>query len=512
MGALISLWLSPGQSDELSRVFGTIFGVTACIGAVYAYHLDDRLQQMSSLIYAGAAMGVVFATDYYNLFVFWELMAVSSTMLVWANRTQESADAGMRYLLVHIFGGGLLFAGILLSINQTGSSTIVALPPSGSLAAILMLLGVGLNTAIPPLNAWLPDAYSKATVTGAIFMSAFTTKSAVYVLMRIFPGWEILIWFGLAMALYGAVYALLSNDIRKILAYSIISQVGYMVTAVGIGTEMALNGAAAHAFSHILYKSLLLMGAGAVIYATGKSKLSELGGLAGRMKAVLALYMVGAFSIAGVPLFNGFISKSMIVSAASAEHLEIAVLLLMLASIGSLLHSALRIPAFTFFGEAKSSLVVTPLPRNMLLAMGLGAALCTLFGVAPGLLYRLLPYPVDYHPYTIHHLVEMIQIVTLGFLGFWLLRKHLQGRDRIVLDTDWLYRRFGLSLGRSFVRVVAGFFASAERALLATTAGVIRLFQGPARLRKDRTPDMFQILGSVLALFVMLGMFLIFRA
>lgn len=506
MLALAALWIY-SDADKLSLVFGTIFAMIASIGGIYAYHLRDTLQQISAMVYAGGAMGVVLAQDYYTLFVFWELMAISSTYLIWANRTTESQEAGMSYLAVHIFGGGLLFTGILMLVSETGSTLITSLPDVYSLSSVLILLGVALNTAIPPLNAWLPDAYPKATITGAVFMSAFTTKSAVFVLMRIFPGWDILIWFGVAMALYGVVYAVLANDIRQILAYHIISQVGYMVAGVGIGTEMALNGTAAHAFSHILYKSLLFMGAGTVLYATGKSKLTELGGIATKMKAAVFLYMIGAFSISGFPLFNGYISKSMIVSAAGESHLEIAMLLLILASVGTFLHTGLKLPYFTWFGESKSDITVGPVPKNMIVAMGFGAFFCTLFGIYPDLLYRFLPYEVSYNPYTVYHLVEMIQILVFTFIGFWILRKKLEGEAKIALDTDWFYRRSAPLASRVFVKAVAGFFDGSERVVKQLTDRTIGIVGGDG---SHVEPDTFRILAGVLMVFVLLGFLLVF--
>ena len=497
--ALASLWLLPGEADALSRVFGSIFAMITVIGGIYAYHITDRQQQVAALAYAAGAMGVVLVKTYMGLFLFWELMAISSTLLVWANRTEDSARAGMRYLLVHIVGGGLLLAGMIGQEQATGSGLITALPELYTWPALLMLLGVAMNTAIPPLHAWLPDAYPKATITGAVFMSAFTTKSAVYVLMRMFPGHDVLIWFGVAMALYGVVYAVLANDIRQILAYHIISQVGYMVAAVGIGTPMALNGAAAHAFSHILYKSLLFMGAGAVILATGRRKLTELGGIAGRMRWVVALYMIGAFSISGFPLFNGFISKSMIVSAAGEAHLEWVMLLLILASVGTFLHTGLKLPYFTWFGGRRDDIDVGPVPRNMLVAMAMGATLCTLFGVAPDLLYRFLPFETDYEPYTLYHLVEATQILTLTFVGFWLLRKKLAGDPKIALDTDWFYRRPANLLRILTVQSAVRTFAAAERALVATTERVCAVF---AQNERPRTVDTLTILAGGLLVFV----------
>jgi multicomponent Na+:H+ antiporter subunit D len=285
--------------DRLSRFFGTIFALITVIGSVFAFHVNEAAEQSAALLYAAGALGVTFAGDLITLFVFWELMSLPSTYLIWARGVRESDKAGMRYLMFHLFGGGLLFAGILVHTGETGNILVEQLTARDSLSSWLILAGFAVNAAVVPLHAWLPDAYPKATVTGAVFLSALTTKTAVYVLLRIFPGWEILIYLGVLMALYGVVFAFLANDIREILAYHIVSQVGYMVAGAGIGTEMAVNGASAHAFSHILYKALLFMGAGAVLHTTGKSKLTELGGLAQKQPMILWLYMIGACSISG---------------------------------------------------------------------------------------------------------------------------------------------------------------------------------------------------------------------
>jgi multicomponent Na+:H+ antiporter subunit D len=466
--------------DRFNFVFGTIFLLIGAIASVYAWHVRDLGQQVASQLYAAGALGVTFAGDFLTLLIFWEVMAVASAWLIFARRRPESTAAGFRYLLVHLAGGTALLAGILLHYGATGSLLLGPLDAGGGLAPWLVLLGVALNAAIPPLHPWLPDAYPQATVTGAIFMSALTTKSAVYVLMKLFAGWDILIGAGVVMALYGVVYAVLANDIRQILAYHIVSQVGYMVTGVGIGTELALNGTAAHAFSHILYKALLFMGAGAVIEATGRSKLTELGGLGRRMRAVLWLFMIGAFSISGFPLFNGFISKSIIVSAAGEAHHAVAMLLLLLASVGTFLHTGLKIPVFTFWGPDRG-LEPRPLPANMYVAMAIVAFLCVFFGVAPGVLYALLPYAVEYHPYTSYHLVEATQLLVFTFVGFWVLRDKLAGEPYLALDTDWFYRRGGRVLAALVVAPVNAFFQGGVRLRDALVEMVVAAFGNPRR-------------------------------
>jgi multicomponent Na+:H+ antiporter subunit D len=430
-----------GRVDSLSLVFSYVFSLMALLGMIYALHVEDDSQHVAALTYAGGALGVTFAGDFLSLYLFWELLAISSALLVMLRRERSAVAAGFRYLLVHLFGGLLLLAGIVLHWSETGSLTFGDMGAfSGSLSWTLILLAFLLNAAVPPLGAWLPDAYPEATVTGAIFMTAFTTKSAVYVLIRGFPGTELLVWLGAVMAVYGVVYAVLENDARRLLAYHIISQVGYMVCGVGIGTELATNGATAHAFAHILYKALLFMGAGAVLQMTGLRRLSEMGGLYKTMPATLGLYMIGAFAISAVPLFSGFVSKSMVVSAAGEEHRALVFLMLTLASAGTFLHTGLKLPWYMFFAKDSGLRAKEP-PKNMLVAMSLAATACVLIGVFPGLLYRHLPNPVHYVPYTLQHVTSTLGILAFTALGFFLLLKHLDPERTISLDTDWFYRR-----------------------------------------------------------------------
>jgi multicomponent Na+:H+ antiporter subunit D len=467
--------------DRLSRFFGIIFALITLIGSLFAFHVKKAAEQTAALVYAAGALGVTFAGDLITLFVFWELMSLPSTYLIWARGVRESEKAGMHYLMVHLFGGGLLFAGILLHTGETGRILIEQLPAGNSLSSWLILAGIGVNAAIVPLHAWLADAYPRATVTGAVFLCALTTKTAVYVLLRIFPGWEVLIYLGVLMALYGVVFAVLANDIREILAYHIISQVGYMVAGAGIGTEMAINGAAAHAFSHILYKALLFMGAGAVIHTTGKSKLTELGGLAHRQPMILWLYMVGAFSISGFPLFNGFISKSMVVAAAGESHRSVVMLLLLLASVGTFLHTGLKLPYGTWYGEDRG---VSPLPppRNMYLGMAMAAFFCILHGVAPGLLYDMLPYAVHFEPYTFPHVVETSQILIFTFAAFWIFRRHVGGEAGITLDVDWFYRRPAGWAQRIFLEDLDAAFNKVEALGMDIVGKLSLLSENPMRI------------------------------
>ncbi|MFT4302596.1 MAG: Na(+)/H(+) antiporter subunit D [Desulfovibrio sp.] len=441
-----------GRVDALSMVFAYIMSLMCIIGTVYGLHVENPVEQSAAWVYVAGSLGVIFCGDYLTLFLFWELMAFSSVFLVWFRRRKESLATGYRYLLVHTAGGLMLLAGIVLRFKATGGD--MSFGPIGvdspQLYTWLILAGFLLNAAVPPLHAWLPDAYAEATVAGAVFMCAFTTKTAVYALARSFAGMEILVPLGVIMALYGVVYAVLENDARRLLAYHIISQVGYMVAGVGIGTQLAINGACAHAFAHILYKGLLFMGCGAVLQMTGTSKFTELGGLYKKMPKTLLFTLIGGLSISAFPLFSGFVTKAMIVAAGFEVENYWAAFLLTLASAGTFLHTGLKVPYFIWFGKNRCSKQTwqhaQDPPRNMQWAMFIAAALCIFVGCYTPYLYDMLPYPqvaAAYHPYSASHIAETLQILLFTALGFFLLLKKLAPEPTISLDLDWFYRKGG---------------------------------------------------------------------
>jgi multicomponent Na+:H+ antiporter subunit D len=332
-----------GRVDGLSKIFGFIMTLMCCVGTLYGLHEKRAKDHMATWFYVAGSLGTIYCGDYLTLFVFWELMAFASVFLIWFRRRPQSMAIGYRYLLVHTFGGLLLLGGFMLRYYQTGGDLSFGQlnVHDPSLYTWLIMLGFILNAAVPPLHSWLPDAYGEASVPGAIFMCAFTTKTAIYTLARSCAGFEILVPLGVIMALYGVVYAVLENDCRRLLAWHIISQVGYMVAGVGIGTQLAINGACAHAFAHILYKGLLFMGCGSVLHMTGKSKFTELGGLYKKMPRTFVYTMIGGLSISAFPLFSGFVSKSMIIAAGFESHILWAGFLLTLASAGTFLHTGL---------------------------------------------------------------------------------------------------------------------------------------------------------------------------
>jgi multicomponent Na+:H+ antiporter subunit D len=428
--------------DKLSRIFGLIFCLAAFLGNLYAWRVRDLVQQIAALLYAGAAIGAVFAGDLITLFFYWEGTAIASVFLIWARRTEGSYHTGMRYLIIQITSGVILLAGAALLYRETGSITFERMT-LGSLGTWLIFLSFGIKCAFPLLHNWLQDSYPAATITGTVILSAFTTKLAVYALARGFAGTEILIYIGAIMTLLPIFFAEIENDLRRVLAYSLNNQLGFMVVGIGVGTEMALNGTASHAFAHILYKALLFMSVGAVMLRTGTSKASELGGLCRTMPRTALFCLIGAASISAFPLFSGFVTKSLIMDETANQHYPIIWAILLFASAGVLSHSGIKIPYFTFFGH-DSGLRPKEAPLHMQAAMGLTAFLCILIGVYPDPLYELLPYEVVYHPYTMNHVIGQLQLLCFALLAFVILMRtgiHPPEIRAVNLDVDWIYRR-----------------------------------------------------------------------
>ncbi len=461
----LGLSLEPVAADATARLFGTAFAVAALAGAVFALSQRSTAERAAALLYAGAAEGVVFAGDLVTLFVFWEIMAIGSAIVVFSNGANR---AGLRYALMHAFGGVLFFAGIAASIGAGG--TAIRPFAANDLGAVLMLAGILVNAGAPPLSAWVADAYPRASWSGAVFLSAFTTKAAVAVLIRLFPGEAALIPIGLIMALYGMIYALLENDIRKLLSYSIVGQVGFMVVAVGIGTPLALAAAATHAFVHILYKGLLMMAAGTVLRATGTTRLTALGGLGRALPIATGAMIFGGLALSAMPFTAGFVSKSAIMQALAEDKAALAWFALTAISAGSFLYAGLRLPWFALLRPVVPRAIIAPPKLSMTIAM-LGLTLAILgLGLVPGLLVDLVPGIADVAVLTPDHILFQLQLLAGSAICFVLLLALLAPRARTTVDTDWLWRvlpqRLRALLARSKERLASA--TEAERAEAAT--------------------------------------------
>jgi len=450
--AFLDYQLITYRADKLSLMFGYVFHIAAFIGVIYSLHVRDTMQQVTAMLYAGSGLGAVFAGDLLTLFVFWELLAFTSVFLIWARRTQASYDAGMRYLIIQVLSGVILLAGTLFYAAENGTLAFGYIGLEG-VAGWLIFIAFGIKCAFPFAHNWLTDAYPEATVTGTVFLSAFTTKVAVYAFARAYPGTELLIYIGAAMTCFPIFFAVIENDLRRVLAYSLINQVGFMVVGIGIGTALAINGAVSHAFNDVIFKGLLFMSMGAVLHMTGRMNGSDLGGLYKTMPKTTTLCIVGAASISAFPLFSGFVSKSMVMSAALEEGFDWIWLMLLFASAGVFHHAGIKIPYFAFFAHDSGIRASDP-PNNMLLAMLIAAVLCIGIGVYPSALYSLLPYDTGYNPYDATHVLAQTQLLFFSALAFvWLNLKGMYPPElrSTNLDFEWVYRRaFPVALQNMF--------------------------------------------------------------
>lgn len=470
--------------DHLSFIFALIFHIALFIVALYAWQEKDTLQLASMFVYAGGAIGAVLAGDLLTLFIFWEVTAVSSALLIWANKTTGAMRAGQRYFIIHVASGLFLLAGSILHYQTTGSLAFDHIG-IGNLAGWLILIAFAIKCAFPLLHNWLQDSYPEASVVGTVALSVFTTKLAIYALARGYPGTEMLIWIGAIMTAFPIFFAVIENDLRRVLSYSLNNQLGFMVVGIGIGTEMALNGTVAHAFAHIIYKALLFMSMGAVLHRVGTTKASELGGLYKSMPWTAGFCIIGAMSISAFPLLSGFISKAMILTAVADEGYWLIWLVLLFASAGVLDHSGIKVPFFSFFAH-DSGKRCAEAPLNMLLAMGVAASLCIVIGIHPTLLYNLLPYEVNFVPYTSSHVITQLQLLLFSALAFAVLYRNnfYPAEIRATnLDFDWFYRKPGAYLMRGFGNLIA----AGETGLLSSLKKI--LFLVGARLHRHHGPQ-----------------------
>ncbi|GEQ96372.1 Na(+)/H(+) antiporter subunit D [Iodidimonas gelatinilytica] len=451
------------EGSLVRRLFATVFSIMAFAGGLYSFRTARGVELAAAFAYAGGSIGVAFSGDLISFFLFWEWMAIFSTIVILSGGSAAARAAAFRYALVHFLGGVILMVGIAALYVQTGSVDVAAMKAT-DFASWMILIGILINAAAPPLSSWLPDAYPESSPTGMVFLSAYTTKTAVLALILLFPGEKVLVFVGLYMAVYGIMYALLENDARRILAYSIVNQVGFMVTGIGIGTEMAINGAAAHAFAHIIYKALLLMSAGVVLHRTGKSRCTDLGGLFRTMPITAFCGIIGALAISGVPLTSGFTTKTMISEAAALEHLPVVWFILAAASAGVFLHAGIKFPWFVFF-QKDSGMRPKDAPWNMGLAMALLSGLCILLGVYPEPLYAMLPYPTDFHAYKGYKLVFYLQLLLFSGLAFFLLLPLMRRTRTVCLDTDWFYRKGGKAVASALTRVISSGYQGASAAV-----------------------------------------------
>jgi len=480
-----------GRINKLSMVFGYIYVIAAFCMNIYALRVKNHWEHVAAMCYVGSSLGAIFAGDLFTLFFCLEIMSWAPFFLLCFRGVKKSMGAAMRYILWHHLSGVCILTGILMHIHNTGSIEFVHMPwgwGGDYLAYNFMLLGFIINSATTPFHSWLSDTYSQASPSGSVYMTAYTTKTAIYCLITAFSGVELLMWMGAIQAVFALFLAVLENDGRRLCSYHIISQIGYMVAGVGIGTPLAINGAAAHALCHIVYNALLYMGAGCALAVVGTAKFNRLGGLYKYMPISFWLYMIGGFSISGFPLFNGFISKCMTIEAAELIQRPYIYLLLEGATVGTFLHTGLKLPWNMWLQgkdepppDIRAKLKDSPLntPINMLIGMGILASLCVFMGVYPKILYDMLPYPVEFVPFTTTRVFSITQMFIFAFMGFWLLKKMVQGHPTYTIDTDWILRMPGMRFVRFCQVPLIAFGSFLDKNILKVTYFTISSVRSP---------------------------------
>ena len=452
--------------DSLAWTFMLVFCIIAVLNGIYGFSVQHRYECGMSMVYAGSVMGVILAGDCLSLIIFWEISAFASMYVVYSKHDRVSARASFRYFLVHSFGGNMLLAGLIIYMFHYGNNLDHLSDCIGEPCFWLIAIGVAVNAAIPPLHAWLPDAYPESTATGTVYLSSYTTKAAIYLMIRLFAGMDDLVWVGAIVAIYGACMAIMENGIRRLLAYHIISQLGMMIAAVGAGGTIGADAATAHAFTNILFKGVLMMGAGAVIYATGHSKITELSGLAKKMPVTAVCFLISSLAIAGLPGLSGFVSKALIMDSVHEGGYTIPALLLTAGGVGTLLSITLKINWFVFFGpcdDEEATEIVRPVPWTMNAAMILGTAATVAIGLFPEKFYSLMPYKTIVEPYHMGHVLEYIAIFIGGSIPFFLYLKKMKPHDEITVDFDWFYRKPFNSLIQNTAKVIESIFKWFEK-------------------------------------------------
>ena len=497
------------QSDALTLPFAIIFHIAAILNVIYGAHEKHWNQHVAIMSYSGAAIAAVHAGDLLTLFVWWEATAFTSVFLILASKTQRSYKSAFRYILIQVGSGMFLLAGAILLMSETGNAEFKNFDIN-SLYGQLIFIAFGIKAAFPLLNGWLQDSYPEASEIGTVALSTFTTKLAIFCFAKSFAGTEILIIIGAIMTFYPIFFAVIENDLRRVLTYSLNNQLGFMIVAIGIGTELAINGAVAHAFAHILYKGLLFMGMGAVLYRVGTCKASELGGLFKFMPITAICTIIGAISISAFPLFSGFVAKSLIMSALGKEGLVFVYFMLLFASAGVLHHSGIKIPFFAFFAH-ESGIKTKEAPLNMIIAMIIASALCILIGVFPAYFYEILPHQIQYQPYDFSHVVGQLQLLTFAafaFICLWHFKIYPPELNSTVLNSDWIYRKMIPGILLPLLGLISDINKKIEQFIVFTFISIKRFFSDTMIKNKVFDREVGQDTLIVVQLFIILLIFI----
>ena len=437
----------------VGRVALFAFTFALSLGLLFGLQETKACEQAISLLALAGACGVALADNFLTFLFFWEVLTLTSVFLIFLKKTHHALQMAYRVLFLQLAGGLSLTVGIIMHYHATGSFAITE-PAAG---LVFFLLGIGMKAAFLPFSVWVAWGYPAAGFTGSVLLAALCTKAGVYGLARILPPSEFLTMMGALMAIIAVTFALLQHNLRSLLSVHIVSQVGYMVAGIGLGGHYGLDGAVLHMANNMMYKSLLFMCAGAVLYATGTEDLHHLyhppqkesgPPLYKAMPIVAAGALVGAMAIAGTPLFNGYVSKYLIKHA--AHGVEPVEFMLLAASVGT----ALSFMKFMWFGVIRARAKVTRRPKpTMLLAIGITAAACILFGVYPQAIAGLLVHNTELHVYEASGILISLRLIGIALVLFLLVKNIL---IRGIHAPHWVNK--GAAFGGKAIQSAAGVF------------------------------------------------------
>ena len=437
-----------GRVDHLSLPFIILFAFMTFICTVFSFHVREKAQHVAGLFFMAGAFGSVLAGDYWTLYIFWQGMTVSSSFLIWLNRKPDASKMGFWYMMLLLLSSVLLLAGILLRERVTGG--FIFGPADANLMwhyDWLILGAFAINAAVIPFHAWMTQGLPKATIPGAVLLSIFGIKTAIYAMARCFVGLDLLIVLGVIMALYGAVYAIFSNNIRRILAYLMVAQGGLMIAGIGMDSKMALDGAISLAYAHTVYNALLVMTMGSVMYTTHEETLGQLGHLFRKLPVVAALTLIGIPALCAVPFFSGFTGISLIFEEAlklNSPMPGVVLVLLLGLAMAVMIMAGVRLPFYVFWSEnTRNGEPLRPLPKSMVVAMGLAGAFCLVQGVFPEVINRHLPFAIKGSSFTPLKLGIGFLFPAFVVILFLFLRPLLKPRANELPDFERLYMGVG---------------------------------------------------------------------
>jgi len=449
---IMNYTLAAVRVDQMTLVFVGLFHLAGFLAAIYALELNDRIQAPAMLAYVGSGIGAVLAGDLVMLWLFWEMLALTSVVLVWARQTPEATAAGIRYLVFNVLSGVTLLAGIA-HLGVSGHDLALGPLALDSPGGWLVLAAFGIKCGFPLLHNWIPDGYARASAAGSVILVAITTKVGVYSLARTFAGEELLMIVGTVMALWPLVYVLVEDDLRRVLAYSLMVQIGLMVAGIGAGNEIALDGVSMHVVMDVLFKMLLFMALGAVLVQAGTVRASQLGGLGRRMPWTMGFVIIGVLANSATPGTGAFLSKKLLLG--GIEHAGVGpiwyALLTSLSALG-VLYAGVRVLYEAFLRAPRTSFDGGDASFPMRLAMGIITALLLVAGLFPWLTDALRPMASDYQPIKLAKILDQFQLLLFALLAYVVLNKLGLGlpasNRRTLLDTEWFYRKLIPALAR----------------------------------------------------------------